>query len=277
MSAGGQHPVRLVLSDIDGTLLLPDHSLGARTQAALAQLREAGIALSLASARPPLAMRKQIAAIGIDVPVAAFNGGTLMAPDGRYIKVSPLARQPAETALALFAQYPVAVWLFADDQWLVLDRTAAYMQKERDVLGYDEVVVPNFEPYLDRVDKIVATSADFDLLIELEKKLLSQIEGQALASRSQDYYLDVTDLAANKGDALASLAEHLGIALEETAAMGDGGNDVAMFLRAGFSVAMGQSSDEVKRHASAVTGSNADEGIADAIVKMILPRGRPHS
>lgn len=273
MSGQAQLPIRLVLSDIDGTLLRPDHTFGDKTLAAFAQLREAGVALSLASARPPLAMRKQIAALGIQVPVAAFNGGTLMAADGSYIKVSYLKPQAARIALALFAEHPVAVWLFADDKWLVRDRSAAYMQKERDVLGYDEVVVPSFEPYLDRVDKIVATSADFDLLIKLEQDLLPRIEGQALASRSQDYYLDVTDLAANKGDALASLAEHLGIDLQQTAALGDGGNDVAMFLRAGFSVAMGQSSDEVKRHASAVTGSNAEEGAADAITRMILPRG----
>ncbi|WPO97982.1 HAD family hydrolase [Pseudomonas sp. HR96] len=277
MSGAAQLPIRLVLSDIDGTLLRPDHSFGDKTLAAFAQLREAGVALSLASARPPLAMRKQIAQLGIEVPVAAFNGGTLMAADGSYIKVSHLHPDAARIALALFARHPVAVWLFADDQWLVRDRSAAYMQKERDVLGYDEVVVPSFEPYLDRVDKIVATSADFDLLIKLEQALLPRIEGRALASRSQDYYLDVTDLAANKGDALASLADYLGVDLAQTAALGDGGNDIPMFRRAGFSVAMGQSSDEVKRHASAVTGSNAEEGAADAITRMILPRGRSSS
>lgn len=269
--------VRLVLSDMDGTLLRPDHSLGEKTLRALGQLREAGIAFSLASARPPQAMRKQIATLGVDAPVAAFNGGTLMAPDGSYIRVHHLAREAIDIALALFAEHPVDVWLFADDHWLVRDRGAAYMQTERDALGYDEVLVDSFEPYLDRVDKIVATSADFQRLIDLEQALLPLLEGKALASRSQDYYLDVTDLAANKGDALTSLAEYLGIPLAATAVLGDGGNDVPMFRRAGFSVAMGQSDEAVKCQASAVTGSNAEEGAADAIVELILPRGRTHS
>jgi Cof subfamily protein (haloacid dehalogenase superfamily) len=267
-------PVRLVLSDMDGTLLRPDHSIGEKTLAALSRLREAGIAFSLASARPPLAMRQQMQTLGIEVPVAAFNGGTLMSPDGTYIKVSPLDPKAVEIALDLFAQYPVAVWLFADDQWLVRDRQAAYMQTERDALGYDEVLVESFEPYLERVDKIVATSADFDLLITLEQLLAPALNGRALASRSQQYYLDVTALQANKGDALASLADYLGIDLAQTAALGDGGNDVAMFRRAGFSIAMGQSSEQVKQHASAVTTSNAEEGAADAMIDLILPRGR---
>lgn len=269
--------VRLVLSDMDGTLLRPDHSLGEKTLRALAQLREAGIAFSLASARPPQAMRKQIAALGVDAPVAAFNGGTLMAPDGSYIRVHHLSREAVDIALKLFAEHPVDVWLFADDHWLVRDRNAAYMQTERDALGYDEVLVDSFEAYLDRVDKIVATSADFQRLIDLEQALLPLLAGKALASRSQNYYLDVTDLAANKGDALTSLAEYLGIPLAATAVLGDGGNDVPMFVRAGFSVAMGQSDEAVKSQASAVTGSNAEEGAADAIVELILPRGRAHS
>lgn len=269
--------IRLVLSDMDGTLLRPDHSLGDKTLQALAQLREAGIAFSLASARPPQAMRKQIATLGVDAPVAAFNGGTLMAPDGSYIRVHTLAREAVDIALGLFARHPVDVWLFADDHWLVRDRNAAYMQTERDALGYDEVQVDSFEPYLDRVDKIVATTADFQQLIELEQALLPLLDGKALASRSQAYYLDVTDIAANKGDALTSLAEYLGIPLAATAVLGDGGNDVPMFARAGFSVAMGQSAEAVKSQASAVTGSNAEEGAADAIIELILPRGRAHS
>jgi len=277
MSDSAQPLIRLVLSDMDGTLLRPDHSIGDKTLDALKQLRAAGVAFTLASARPPRAMHGQMKALGIDVPIAAFNGGTLMAPDGRYIETHPVSRRAVQTALDLFAQHPVSTWLFADDQWLLLDRDATYLQTERDALGYEEVLVDSFEPYLDRVDKIVATSGDFDLLIELEKQLLPLIEGQALASRSQQYYLDVTDLAANKGDALVSLAKHLGIALEQTAVMGDGGNDIAMFKRAGFSVAMGQSDATVREHASAVTGSNADEGAADAIVQLILPRGRATS
>jgi hydroxymethylpyrimidine pyrophosphatase-like HAD family hydrolase len=110
------------------------------------------------------------------------------------------------------------------------------------------------------------------LLIELEAQLLPKVEGQAQVSRSQPVYLDVTAMQANKGAALATLAEYLGVALEQTAALGDGGNDPAMFHRAGLSIAMGQAEEAVKRQADLVTGPNTEDGAAQAIERYILPR-----
>lgn len=272
MSASPPDLIRLVLSDMDGTLLMPDHSLGDRVLDAVNRLRQAGIAFSLASARPPRAILPMIKQLGIDVPFAAFNGGTLASPDGRVLVRHSVDRRAVDTSLALFGRHPVAIWLFADDQWLLTDPDTHYLGKELDALGYGYVQVDDFGPYLDRVDKIVATCKDFDLLARLEKELGGLIEGQALAARSQDYYLDVTALLANKGEALAELASQLNIPLAQTAALGDGGNDVAMFQRAGLSIAMGQAQDAVKAHADHVTASNRDQGVADAIVDLILPR-----
>ncbi|MNG26344.1 Sugar phosphatase YidA [compost metagenome] len=86
-------------------------------------------------------------------------------------------------------------------------------------------------------------------------------------------YLDVTAMQANKGDALATLAEFLGVSLGQTAAMGDGGNDPAMFHRAGLSIAMGQAEEAVKRQADVVTGANTEDGAAQAIERYILNAG----
>ena len=264
--------IRLMLSDMDGTLLLPDHTLSPKVIAAVAQLRDAGVHFSLASARPPKAMRKQIQQLGIDVPTLAFNGGNLCDVDGAVLQRHCVDLGAVQTALALFAEYPVTVWAFADDHWLAHDHSGAYFNTELQALGYGPKLVDDYGPYLQRIDKLVATSDDFQLLIDLEKQLLPLIEGQALASRSQQYYLDVTALAANKGDALSSLAAYLNIALEQTAAIGDGANDVPMFMRAGLAIAMGQADPAVQAQADAVTDSNADDGVARAIHEFVLPR-----
>jgi hydroxymethylpyrimidine pyrophosphatase-like HAD family hydrolase len=142
--------------------------------------------------------------------------------------------------------------------------------REQHGLGYPPVVVESYEPYLARIDKIVAASSNTQLLVELEARLLAKVEGQAQVSRSQPVYLDVTAMQANKGQALATLAEFLGLPLEQTAAMGDGGNDPAMFHVAGLSIAMGQAEDEVKRQADVVTGANTEDGAAQAIERYIL-------
>ena len=265
------HPIRFVLSDVDGTLLHPDHSLSQRTADAIRAMREAGVLFSLASGRPPKAMRHLIETFGIDVPVAGFNGGTLVNPDGSILVAHHLPAEAALITLALFSAEPdVEVWVFADGDWLRRDPPGPMVQREADGLGYGPVVVESFEPYLDRVDKIVAASNNTQLLVELEAQLQPKVQGLAQVSRSQPVYLDVTAMLANKGEALKTLAEHLGAPLAQTAAIGDGGNDPAMFHVAGLSIAMGQAEETVKRQANVVTGSNVEDGAAEAFERFIL-------
>jgi Cof subfamily protein (haloacid dehalogenase superfamily) len=273
MSEATQPPIRFLLSDMDGTLLLPDHSLSQRTLSAVRSLREAGVLFSLATGRPPKAMLRQIEALGVDLPTAAFNGGTIVNPDGSVLVAHYLPATAALTALAQFADRPdIEIWVFSGGDWLLKDPNGPMVPREQHGLGYPPVVVESFEPYLERIDKIVATSNNTQLLIELEALLLPKVEGQAQVSRSQPIYLDVTAMQANKGAALATLAEFLGVPLEQTAALGDGGNDPAMFHRAGLSIAMGQSEEAVKRQADVVTGANTEDGAAQAIERYILPR-----
>lgn len=267
-----QQSIRFLLSDMDGTLLLPDHSLSQRTIEAVRALREAGVLFSLATGRPPKAMLQQIEALGVDLPTAAFNGGTIVNPDGSLLVAHYLPATAALTALTLFADQPdIEVWVFSGGDWLLKDPYGPMVPREQHGLGYPPVVVESFEPYLARIDKIVAASNNAELLIELEAQLLPKVEDQAQVSRSQPIYLDVTAMLANKGEALATLAEFLGVPLAQTAAMGDGGNDPAMFHRAGLSIAMGQAEEAVKRQADVVTGANTEDGAAQAIEKYILP------
>ena len=271
MSDATIQPIRFVLSDVDGTLLHPDHSLSQRTADAIRAMREAGVLFSLASGRPPKAMRHLIETFGIDVPVAGFNGGTLVNPDGSILVAHHLPAEAALITLALFSAEPdVEVWVFADGDWLRRDPPGPMVQREADGLGYGPVVVESFEPYLDRVDKIVAASNNTQLLVELEAQLQPKVQGLAQVSRSQPVYLDVTAMLANKGEALKTLAEHLGVPLAQTAAICDGGNDPAMFHVAGLSIAMGQAEETVKRQANVVTGSNVEDGAAEAFERFIL-------
>jgi transaldolase len=98
---------------------------------------------------------------------------------------------------------------------------------------------------------------------------------QVSAARSQPHYLDITHPTANKGVVIERLARYLKVPLDRIAALGDQPNDVLMFDRAGVSIAMENASDEVKRRATFVTTSYADEGFATAIEQFVLPRADP--
>ncbi|MDE2621207.1 MAG: HAD hydrolase family protein, partial [Sphingomonadales bacterium] len=121
-------------------------------------------------------------------------------------------------------------------------------------------------------DKLVAVSDDPDLLSRLEAEAREMAGDAASVVRSQDYYLDVTARAANKGDGLAALAGHFGVPLAAVAVLGDNANDVAMFRRAGLSVAMGQARPEVQVEADFIAASNEQAGVADGIARFIVPR-----
>jgi len=90
------------------------------------------------------------------------------------------------------------------------------------------------------------------------------------ASRSQPYYIDITKKNANKGAVVEYLAHIVGLSAEEIVTIGDQPNDVLMFKRSGFSIAIGNASDEGRAQARAATDFNNEQGFAKAMERFIL-------
>jgi hypothetical protein len=120
------------------------------------------------------------------------------------------------------------------------------------------------------VAKLVGVSDDHAKVERCEADAQAAFGDRVAASRSQPYYLDITHKDANKGAVVDYLSLHLNVAAEEIATIGDQPNDVLMFKRSGFSIAMGNASDQVKAEASATTDSYNDEGFAKAMERYIL-------
>jgi hydroxymethylpyrimidine pyrophosphatase-like HAD family hydrolase len=133
-------------------------------------------------------------------------------------------------------------------------------------------VVANLENHLDAIGKIVGISHDFERLAACEPAARQTLGATASIVRSQPYYLDVTPFGTDKGVAVDGLALRLGIPAAAIATIGDMENDVAMFRKSGFSIAMGNASPEVKGLADAVTLSNEEDGFAAAVERLIIPR-----
>ena len=91
------------------------------------------------------------------------------------------------------------------------------------------------------------------------------VDREATAVRSQTYYLDVTPAGHDKGTFVAAMAKRLGISTDAVATIGDMQNDLAMFAKSGVSFAMGNATDDVKKHATHVTDSNERDGFAAAM------------
>lgn len=263
---------RLFVSDIDGTLVPPDKQLTPAAIAAVAELRAAGIPFSVVSSRPPRGMAKVVAALGVTLPYAAFNGANVVEPSGALLRAHRLAPQIAASALQRVVRAGVRPWVFADDAWLVIDPEGPNVGRERNTVGYEPTVIATFDAVIARIDKIVASADDSGLLDRVEADLRAVLAAGANVERSQAYYIDITHPLANKGEAVRTIAAHIGADLARSIVIGDMTNDIAMFRVAGFAIAMGQAPEAVKAEARAVTAANTEDGFAKAVASLVLPR-----
>lgn len=266
--------VRVLLADVDGTLVTEQKVLTERAIRAVKALRDKGIAFAVTSGRPPKGMEMLIEPLGLDTPIAGFNGGAMVKPDGTVIEEKTLPPDVARKAIELILGHKMDAWLYTAKDWFVHDRKAPHCDREAWTVKFEPVVVTEFKGAdLDKAVKIVGVSDDHDLVAKCEKDAQEAFGSKVSAARSQPYYLDVTHPQANKGDVVETLSKTLGVPKDQFATIGDMPNDVNMFKKSGFSIAMGNSSDEVKRQASATTESYNDEGFAKAVETFLLGSG----
>ncbi len=266
------NPVRLVIADVDGTLVTPDKQLTPRAAAAVQKLLSAGIAFTLTSGRPPRGTKMLIDALQLQHPIAAFNGGVLVNPDLSVIRQYFLPADVAGAVIATIAAHGLDTWLYTDQDWFVHSRHGPHVDREEWTVKFPTSVVPTYEPLLAQTVKIVGVSDDYTAVERCELDVRRQCGQHVSAARSQPYYLDVTHPNANKGTVVRMLSKFLGVPEHEIATIGDMPNDILMFERSGMSIAMGQASDEVKQAAHFVTASNQEDGFALAMERFVLGR-----
>ena len=277
--------IKLVLSDVDGTLVTHDKVLTSRAVAAVEALAQRGIAFAITSGRPPRGMQMFVEPLKLSTPLAAFNGGEFLRPDLTPIEQRVLARDVVGPVLAVIASHRLDAWIYRGNEWFVRDRQAPHVEHEEATVKFAPTLVRDFGELMDNVIKIVGISDDLAAVARCEAEVLRRFSPDIsckqttpqrdqppvlFAARSQPYYLDVTHAEANKGAVVLALARMLNIDPQEIATIGDMPNDISMFQQSGLSIAMGQSSEEVKRAATHVTTSSEEEGFANAIERFVL-------
>jgi hypothetical protein len=160
--------------------------------------------------------------------------------------------------------------VFSGDEWFIRDCNGPRVALEERTVGFGPTVVTDFAAAIGTSPKIVAVSDDFALLTRLQGEVRDQLFGRANMVRSQTYYLDFTHPLANKGQALIELTRLMDVPAAAAAAIGDGENDVDMFAQAGLSIAMENADATVKDAADFTTGSNDDDGAAEAIEWFVI-------
>lgn len=265
--------IRFVVSDVDGTLVDRDKRLRPATAEAVGRITAAGIGFTVISARPPSGVLPIADALGLDGPIAAFNGGTVFRRPDRVMEEHLVPAGVARGMLELAAGSGADVWVFADGRWHADDLDNPHVPRERRSANQEPVVTADFGPLAERAGKITLVSDDPPVLAELLERGRDRYGAEATIAQSQTYYLDVTALQANKGAGVEALARAAGVAMDEVMVLGDMRNDLPMLTRAGLAVAMGQAPDDVKAEAHWISAPNDEDGVARALDRLLAERG----
>jgi Cof subfamily protein (haloacid dehalogenase superfamily) len=264
--------IRLVLADVDGTLVTQDKVLTDRAVDAVRKLGEAGIGFAVTSGRPPRGMSMLIEPLDLSTPIAAFNGGLLVNRDMSVIEQRVLPEDLVKPVSELFDSFGLDTWVYQGADWYVPDPKGAHVAKESATVQFEPKVMTGLDGLTSNIAKLVGVGDDLEAVARASAAAHDTFGDHVTASRSQPYYLDVTHPDANKGAVARYLSERYSIPSEAIATIGDMPNDVLMFAHSGLSIAMGNASPEVQHAARRVTTANSDEGFANAMERFVLPR-----
>ena len=266
---------KLLVLDVDGTLLNNEKQISKRTLSALLKVQHMGIRIVLASGRPtsgliPLANALELGNFGGFI--LSYNGCQVIKADNGEVmferRINPeqipyLEKKSRKNNFSIFTYH---------DDYLLTDNAGdPHIRREAELNNLRIVEEEDFSIAIDFAPcKCVLVSDDEEALRGLENHWKRRLDGVLDVFPSEPYFLEVVPCGVDKANTLGVLMERLGVTRDEVIAIGDGVADVTMLQQAGMGVAMGHAQDSVKICADYVTASNEEDGVAQAVEKLIL-------
>lgn len=274
-----EHKIKMIGLDLDGTLLTDKKELTARTKAVISSALRRGIVVLVATGRPWMGIPEELRNFpGMRYALTSNGARIIDAQEERVIEEHLLSPELALQALEICGKYDTLQEVYFDgqgyapaDKMAVVERyhrnpsMCEYMRKTR-------IPVDNIFKLVKEenrgLDKVQALFADMEERTQAWREL-REVSGLELVG-SLRYNIEINTAGVNKGTGLVNLGKMLGIKREEIMAFGDGDNDIVMLKEVGIGVAMANAEDKVKETADYITLSNEEDGVAEAIEKLVL-------
>ena len=267
--------IKLIISDIDGTILDKNHQIDSYLPELMPILKQKEIPFVLASARSPLGIAPISRKLGIsDFPIACYNGALISKGDEVLSQHSIDKKELAFLHDFLKRDFPtVSINVYSGQDWFVntLDK---WVQIEANITG-ESPKVTSITDFIKEEQTLVHKLLLIDKADTIQKlqNILSIMDfPQTDFYLSKDNYLEVTHNQVSKKQALLELANYYQIPLKEIMTLGDNYNDIPMIETAGLGIAMGNAPTDVKDCANAVTYSNEQNGVSQAIKLHVLAK-----
>lgn len=271
---------KLLVLDVDGTLLNNDKEISSRTLAALLKVQQMGVHIVLASGRPtygilPVAKKLELGNYG--GYILSYNGAQIIdARTGEVLFEKRINPEMLPYIEKKARKNGFSIFTYTEDR-IIADRSDdPYIRQEASLNNMKLIEEPEFSIAIDFSPcKCMLASDNEEALVGLEEHWRKRLNGVLDVFRSEPYFLEVVPCSVDKANTLGILMEKLGVKPEEVMAIGDGVCDFSMIQMAGLGVAMGNAQDSVKVCADVVTASNEEDGVALAVEKAILSEIRP--
>ena len=271
---------KLLVLDVDGTLLNNQKEISPRTLAALLKVQQMGVHIVLASGRPtngvmPIAEKLELNHYG--GYILSYNGGQIInVQTGELLFEKRIDPEWIPYFEKKAKKNDFAIFTYHKDFILTDKPDNKYVIQEANLNKMQIVGVDNFAEAVDFPPcKCMLASDDEEALIGLENQWKKRLDGVLDAFRSEPYFLEVVPQFIDKGNTLGVLMTKLSVLPEEVIAIGDGVCDVTMLQLAGVGIAMGNAEDSVKACVDKTTLTNEEEGVAVAVERAILAEIRP--
>ena len=268
---------KLVVSDLDGTLLNSKKEVSNKNQRAIEALRERGIFFAIATGRSDLLTRRYISELDITTPIITCNGGIIK--DMHKDEIIHKQLLPLPKALEVIEYCKTQQW----DYLVYTPEIIYYTEKSiriEFIREYNRNVTEDLRVPIQPIGELLKKEKEQILKILIRNEDESAVLQKLGDNLNKDHrfamvssgtgLIDIMTTGVSKGNATRVLAKYLGVDLAETVVLGDKHNDMSMFEVAGLSVAMENAEEELKKAADVVTLSNDASGFCDAIYKYVL-------
>ncbi|MBP5380110.1 MAG: Cof-type HAD-IIB family hydrolase [Bacteroidaceae bacterium] len=270
---------KLIILDVDGTLLNSNRELTKRTVATLRKVQQMGIKIALASGRPTYGILPLAKAIDLGVYggyIISYNGAQVMeAETGQILFERRIDPQMVPYLEKRAAKMGMTMAYYDGNEVVSTDINNPHVQDEAAMNGMtlrqDDHLSLNMD---DWPAEIMLVSDDEEALTSIEEHMQRHLNGVMDTIHSNPYYLEVVGYQVGKSYAMSALVQKMGIGMEEVLAIGDGEADINMIQMAGTGVAMANATEGVRRCADFTTLSNDEDGVAVAIEKAIVQEAR---
>lgn len=255
--------IKVVISDLDGTLLNSDHTISAYTKSVFQELHKQNYLIIVATGRHHLDAMAIVNNLGFPVYLVTSNGARIHSPQRELLYSFDMNGESVKSVLALDIDPEITTVLFKETVWQTSKINMKLNAFQKDLVYPPQVV--NFAELDDfNAIKIFFTHDDHQKLVDLKDKILEKHLDVFSHAFSLPICLEFMDKSVDKSVAIAKILEKEGYSFEDAITFGDGFNDEKMLNAAGIGLIMGNAPENLKQklpHLEVILSNNED-GVA---------------